>query len=463
MMTRDDAQKILDAGRETAIKKFQELSAEIDRLRALAPDSPTTPSGQKPVFLKPEAKKRRRKPGQKAGHKGTARSRLRPEDAKRTVEHPLNECPKCGKCLKDQAAQKRPRVIEDMPDFTVEHVCHVNERKWCPDCQTMVEAPLTEALPGSVIGIRLAVFSAFLHYFVGVSMNNIKRLLEISSGHVVSIGGLFHIWNRLANLLEGEYDSIGERVRQSAVVKADETGWRIMGKLAWLWAFVGHNACFYFIYPFRKTKAVRSFLGKVFKGTLICDFWGAYNELRAKAKQRCLYHLFTEFKKTDQKTTSSLWKAWRKKMVRLLRDGLRLARKHATLSASDYEQARQHLLTRLDGMIQLNSTDDHIKRLSKRLSRHRNEIFTFLENPEEISPYNNDAERAIRPSVILRKICQQNRSWRGARVQAILMTIFRTAHMEGKNPFETTLELAKTAISHLKSAQNCNVELKEAA
>ena len=463
MMTRDEAQKILDAGKETVIKKFQELSAEIDRLRALSPNSPTTPSGQKPIFLKEEKKKRRKKPGQKAGHKGIARARLHPEDAKRTVQHTLNECPNCGKCLANQTPQKRPRVIEDMPDFTVENVCHVNERKWCPDCRMMVEAPLSEALPGSVIGIRLAVFSAFLHYFVGVSMNNIKRLLEISSGHVVSIGGLFHIWNRLANLLEGEYDQIGEKVKQSAVVKADETGWRIMGKLAWLWAFVGHNACFYFIYPFRKTKAVRSFLGKTFDGTLICDFWGAYNELRAKFKQRCLYHLFTEFKKTDQKTSSASWKVWKKKMVRLLRDGLRLAKKFEILPASDYDQARQHLLARLDGLIQLDSRDSHIKRLSKRLNRYRNEIFTFLENPNEISPYNNDAERAIRPSVILRKICQQNRSWKGARVQAILMTIFRTAHMEGKNPFETTLTLAKAAIVQLKKPRNATVELKIAA
>jgi hypothetical protein len=413
--------------------------------------------------LKEEKKKRRQKPGQKSGHKGVARSRPRPEDAKRTVHHPLHECPKCGKSLNNQAPQTQSRVIEDMPEFTVETVCHTKERKWCPDCQEMVDAPLTEALPGSVIGIRLAVFSAFLHYFIGISLNNIKRLLEISSGHVVSIGGLFHIWNRLATLLECEYDRIGQAVKNSAVVKADETGWRIMGKLAWLWAFVGKNACFYFIYPYRKTKAVRSFLGKTFAGTLICDFWGAYNELRAKFKQRCLYHLFTEFKKVDQKTSSSSWKAWKKKMVRLLRDGLRLAKKFEVIPLEEYDRLRAQLLQRLDEVIELDSTDPHIKRLSKRLKRHQNEIFTFLENPKEISPYNNDAERIIRPSVILRKICQQNRSWKGARVQAILMTIFRTAHLEGKNPFETVLSLAKNAISQLKTAKVHGENLKEAA
>ncbi|MDP2815109.1 MAG: hypothetical protein Q8O19_00335, partial [Rectinemataceae bacterium] len=39
----------------------------------------------------------------------------------------------------------------------------------------------------------------------------------------------------------------------------------------------------------------------------------------------------------------------------------------------------------------LKSRDPHVKRLSKRLRRHKDEIFTFLNNPHEISPYNNDS------------------------------------------------------------------------
>ncbi|MDP2815768.1 MAG: hypothetical protein Q8O19_03710 [Rectinemataceae bacterium] len=51
----------------------------------------------------------------------------------------------------------------------------------------------------------------------------------------------------------------------------------------------------------------------------------------------------------------------------------------------------------------------------------------------------------------MRKISQQNRSFAAARVQAILMTVFRTAHLRGQNPFETVLALIQKTIA--KSSQ----------
>lgn len=447
MMTREEAKKIIDRGDEAVIRKLQEQAAEIDRLKALSPDSPTTPSGQIPPFLKKEKGRRKKKPGQKPGHKGVARKGLRPEDAKRTVHHPLDHCPDCGISLAQGKPCCRSRLIEDIPELTVEVVEHTVERKWCPSCQKTVEAPVCEALPGSVIGIRLAVFTAFLHYFVGVSLRHITQLLQISCGHRVTIGALFHIWNRLATRLEDEYDRIAQQVRTSRVMGGDETGWRVAGKLAWLWAFVTENACIYLIEPLRNGKVIKRFLGGKFAGTLICDFYGAYNRIEAAFKQRCLYHLFTELKKVDQKTSSNAWKAWRKLLVRLLRDGIRLGRKFGKIPGEEYSRLTARLHERLAILTELNSRDPHVKRLSKRLRRHKDEIFTFLNNPHEISPYNNDSERIIRPSVIMRKISQQNRSFAAARSQAILMTLFRTAHLRGQNPFETVLALVQKTIA----------------
>lgn len=452
MMTWEDAKTIFDSGEAAVVEKLRALSAEIDRLKAMGPDSPTTPSGQKPPYLKPEKKSRQKKPGQKPGHKGVARRGLRAEDAKRTVHHPLDNCPDCGTSLAGSKPQCRSRLIEDIPATTIEVVNHTVERKWCPECEKTVEAPVTEALPGSVIGIRLAVFSAFLHYFIGVSLRNVKRLLQTVSGHNVSIGAMFHIWSRLAARLEDEYDQIANQVRTAKVMGGDETGWRVAGKLAWLWAFVTESACIYLIEPLRNGKVVERFLSGKFAGTLICDFYGAYNRIEAAFKQRCLYHLFTELKKVDQKTSTPAWKAWRKLLVRLLRDGIRLGRKFGKIPSEEYSRLKDRLHERLASLIELSSRDPHVKRLSKRLHRHKDEIFTFLNNPHEISPYNNGSERIIRPSVIMRKISQQNRSFLAARVQAILMTVFRTAHLRGENPFESVLALVQKTIA--KSSQH---------
>jgi len=189
MMTQEEACKIFEAGKEVTTRKLMELSAENDRLKAISPNSPTTPSGQKPIFLKERKKKRKKNPGQKAGHKGVARRPLRPEDATRTVVHPLSSCPDCGTSLPQKPTEIRIRLTEDIPVVSVEVVKHEIERKYCPKCEKIVEPPVTDALPGSTIGIRLAIYSAYLHYFIGVSMRNICRLLQTSGGHTVSLGG----------------------------------------------------------------------------------------------------------------------------------------------------------------------------------------------------------------------------------------------------------------------------------
>jgi hypothetical protein len=90
----------------------------------------------------------------------------------------------------------------------------------------------------------------------------------------------------------------------------------------------------------------------------------------------------------------------------------------------------------------------------KRLRRHRNELLTFLDHPEKASPYNNHAERQIRPAVITRKITQQNRSARGARTQAILMTTFRTLHLQNRDIVEDSIQLCRTLNKMKKGSLN---------
>ena len=77
--------------------------------------------------------------------------------------------------------------------------------------------------------------------------------------------------------------------------------------------------------------------------------------------------------------------------------------------------------------------DPDTKRLANRLSRYRDEMFTFLDRPEA-DGNNTFAERQVRPAVILRKNSQCNRSERGGATQAILMSIHRTLTLRGLDP-----------------------------
>jgi len=53
----------------------------------------------------------------------------------------------------------------------------------------------------------------------------------------------------------------------------------------------------------------------------------------------------------------------------------------------------------------------------------------------------------MRKPAINRKISHQNRSNTGAKTQAILMTLFRSAELQKLNPVEVVLSMAKQSIN----------------
>jgi hypothetical protein len=111
-----------------------------------------------------------------------------------------------------------------------------------------------------------------------------------------------------------------------------------------------------------------------------------------------------------------------------------------------YDNLKRRLYDRLGKSLTTPYEDKDAKRLIKRLKRHKDELFTFLEH-EGVSPYNNHAEQQMRKPVLTRRVSQQNRSDQGAKTQAIFMTLFRTAELQGKNPVETVLSIAENAIA----------------
>jgi len=442
-MTRDEAQSILDKPRDEAVDIILALAEKADKYDRLCGNlSPTTPSGMIPPYLKPARGKRHKKPGRKKGHKGV--SRTKPDKVNNFKEHTLNICPVCQTSL-GKSIKRYKRYTTDIPTVEPEVTEHTVNGYWCPHCKKIVFPKVTDALPNAMIGMRLVVFTAWLHYLIGVSVNNIVKMLAVFPNLKVTPGGLTQSWKNLASLLEPFYDNIRQKIAQSAVLNADETGWRMNGLTHWLWCFATKKFCYYTISRSRGSPVIKNILGRFFNGILICDFWGAYNKICALAKQRCLYHLFTELVKVDKQNSSSDWKAFRKKLSRLLKDAIRLSNRKNQMNSKIFERRKNKLFLRLDQFLKTTYKDKDAKRLIKRLKRHRNELFTFIIY-EGVSPYNNHAEQQLRKPVLTRKISQQNRSEQGAKTQAILMSLFRSIELQGLNPINTILAYAKYAI-----------------
>jgi transposase len=422
-----------------AAKRIAELMAKTQGPPRI---DPATPSGQRPIYTKPPAPKRKGKPGAKPGHAGARRPE--PQRIDQRKEHRLECCPGCGGQLQ-RCQRTRTRTVEDiLEDLRTAVTEHTIHRDYCPACKKHVEPIVPDALPNAKIGNRAVALSAWLHYGVGVSISQVQELLGGQFQTDLSAGGLVAAWQRLAEVLEPWYVQLGLDAKGSAVLHADETGWRMNGKTWWLWCFANHITCYYMLDPSRGSPALEKFFAEAFDGVLVTDFWAAYDAF-ARERQCCLVHLLRELEKVDEHNSSSEWRAFAKMLRRLVRDGIRL-RKRPDFEPDRYRSRIRRIDQRLQTLADAHYADADAARLAKRLRKHTDELFTFLDYPE-VTFDNNLAERMIRPAVILRKISQSNRSEKGAAVQAVLMSVYRTLKLRGHDALATITSALRTYLT----------------
>jgi transposase len=407
---------------------------------ALLP-SVSTPSGMIPVYEKPSGKKRRKKSGQEGGHPGARRKRPVRIDARE--EHTLKKCPNCGGEL-GKPFSSRTRVIEDIPEIKPVATEHTIHRYYCATCKKPVEPAVADALPRSSIGNHVLVLTAWLHYGLGQTISHIVEVLRAHLQFEVTGGGLVEMWGRLSEYLLGWVGQIKEEALGGAVLHADETGWRVDGQTHWLWCFTNESLTYYQIDRSRGSPALKRFFKEAFSGTLITDFWSAYNRVVCGSRQVCLVHLLRELEKVSGGNNSPEWVAFSKAVRRLLGEAIRLSERGG-MDGEEYARKQLRLEERLKELHEADYADADALRLAKRLERYRDDLFTFLDR-EGVSFNNNHAEREIRPAVIMRKNSYANKSEDGAEVQAAMMSLYRTLKMRGHSPTRVVAEALRQKV-----------------
>lgn len=438
---------LANAGPEAVRLALLAANARIAALQGSAV-SPATPSAAVPTYLKPQRPpdRRRKRPGAKDGHPGTRRAT--PQKIDRHTEHRLPSCPCCDGQLQ-RCHRTRTRIIEDIPQqiqpIVTEHTIH---RDYCPACKKHVEPVVPDAMPNASLGHNVVALSSYFHYGLGLSISQCCDILGSTLSTRITPGGLVSAWDRMAETLLPWYEQIANELRATAVLHADETGWRLDGRTCWLWCFADLQSCYYLIDRSRGGPALQQFFISAFAGTLVSDFWSAYLAVTCEDRQYCLVHLLRELEKVDERNRSAAWQAFAKLLQRLVRDGLRL-RKRPDFAPEKY-RSRIGLINRRLNQLANDATegkydDADARRLGERISRYRDHLFTFLDKPE-VPADNNHAERQIRPAVIMRKNILCNRSVGGAQTQAILMSIYRTLKLRGHDPTKTIAEALRESL-----------------
>ena len=432
-LTRDQAEAALPQDRAAVIFLLLQLSAVVAAGPAGPAGGPHTPSGSLPPYAKPTAGPRRKKRGGQNGHDGHCRRR--PARIDRTEIHQLPACPHCGGRL-HRTGQTRTRVIEDIPDdLRAEAVEHTIHRDWCPCCQKQVEPKVPDALPQCTVGNRTLALAAWLHYGLGVTAS---QIVEVFNGHLqlpLTPGGLMQMWHRLAAVLGPWYEQIRRCCLDAGVLHADETGWRVEGQTWWLWCFSTADATYYLLDRSRGHPALDRFFAAEFDGVLVSDFWAAYDAV-GRLHQKCWPHLLRELKEVDDGTENGGdWPEFAKRLRRLYGDAIRLVAARDHRSADAYGLRHAKLQARMLELALTEWNNPHARRLAKRLLKYGEDLLTFVEFAG-VPADNNQAEREIRPAVLMRKASYGNQSECGADTRAVLMTVYRTLKRRGHDPLQ---------------------------
>lgn len=382
-------------------------------------------NSSEPDFVRENQHHRHKKPGQKEGHEGA--SRPIPDHVDEAKDATIDQCPDCGGIVSDIG--KRERVIETIIPAKI-HVKMIRvHRYWCPCCGKVVDAPVTDAFPNCRFGLEVYLLVALMRYRIGMTYEKIREMLQIPYGLDLSRGQLPQMMDRLASEFGDYYNDLIQELRNSPSVNGDETGWRVNGKGAWLWVFIGKGIALYTIRRCRGKKVVKQILGKHYGGVLGSDFLSAYN-LDGVAQQKCHVHLKRDLKETaEEKDGRSQFHRFRKKLKRVLNDGLRV--KDRTDDPVELQLQKDCLDHRIVELCAEDWSDKDCLRIIKRLSGRGKDLFTFL--VKDIDPDNNIAERGIRPAVVMRKNSYGNRSDKGAGTTSVMLSVMETCDMKGQN------------------------------
>jgi transposase len=354
---------------------------------------------------------------------------FRPEPPPGTtfIEHDVHpqHCTHCGSDDLEPTRQMEDHVVADIPEPQLEWHRYRRHVYRCRACQQTCQGRGDLELPGAHIGPRARLLTCYGRAHLGISLGKTRDLLHDFFGLTVSRAGLLGHLRWGGTLFEPVVEELLQRLRNSPVVQGDETGWRINGQTAWAWCFRDPSLALFLIDRHRSRAVLVRVLGESFAGTLVSDFYAAYNGLDCP-KQRCLVHLLRELAQLREALPGPSVRAFIQPLLTLFRDAIQLGKERAHLSRKAFDRAHQAILERFDDLL-LNSRSRHPEclRIWRRLFRHCDELFTFLNDPR-VPADNNGSERDIRSLAAARNDGGTHRAeWSAtafARIKSVIVT-----------------------------------------
>jgi len=396
----------------------------------------------------------KRKPGRQVGSQGFGRTQKLPVTHKE--HHRCDDCQVCNESLrtieKPYTGFYSVNVIfgnTETLGLGLTNTQHLYYSAVCPRCglknrtvpqraaadnESWENVGLTE---WRLIGPDLAAMICYFSFELRVSRRRVMLFLYDILGLELSVGSIQNCLIESARALEPVEEQLIQDVLSESLMYADETSHPEAGKLLWLWVFITTNTALFLVG--RRTKAIFADLvesvEKPFAGWLMSDGYAVY---RSHLKRlRCWAHLKRKAKGLSEcfVDTSKVQGEQMLAIFTHLMNAIYEAREGPDKGSASIVSHHQNELQRLRELcnVMADSTHKKTRELGREFLNDWDAIFRILEHPAWPLT-NNEAERALRHWVILRRITQGTRSAQGSRTLALFASVIETCRLRKSSP-----------------------------
>jgi transposase len=413
------------------------------RLNTNSSNSSTPPSanplGAKPPVVKKKKSKRNR--GGQPKHPPHLKKLFPPERVTRVERFVPQTCAGCGATLSPEAAPgdpepKRFQVVE-LPMIAVEVVEYQAQGRTCRGCGHVTQETIPAEIRRHSVGPRLTATLSYFSGCHGVSKRGVEEIADTVFGAPIALGTVANLEQEVSAALEPSHRQALAAVRQAEVKYADETSWKLWGKLCWLWAAATAGVAVFVIHARRSVLGLKALLGETIEGIVHSDRWHVYLQVPEKFRQLCWAHLKRDFRKIVDGGGPSAFVG---------RRGLRIVKElfaawHAFQAGTISRGRLQELIaplerrfnkTLLEGWL---GDDARVAKFCANLLDLESALWRFA-RVDGVEPTNNFMERLVRLAVLWRRRSFGCNSVAGCRFVERILTVVQTCRLTECNILE---------------------------
>jgi len=431
--------------KEELIQLILTLQVEIEALKLKFEKNQKPPTSSKNSSQPPSrdqkgnlpSSRRRRRHGPPSGHEKHERKFVAQPD--HIIELRTKSCCKCHADLNSQAGQLVDvNQITELPKAPAQVIEVRQYATTCPECgASQIEQPPAGLEMSRRFGSRLE--ATVVYYRQEQHMSYVRTQKALLDLHQVEIsqGGIDEIMKRAGKWAMGKAEQIQNAISQSKVIHCDETSSRMDGANGWEWVFCTLASVLHVIRRNRSVEVIRDIMGETQAEVWVSDCYGGQLKAPARQHQLCMAH---QLRALQHVVDANPRFTWANAMQALFSHAIRLHRHRSQISPEQFLTRVARVERTCDRLLHQDLAPPEAQKLQRRYRKYRSCLFVFLYRTD-VEPTNNVAERALRHSVVHRKVTNGFRSLWGSKSYADLASVIDTAELAGERAFDAIMSL----------------------